>query len=82
MSGIDRRGLRQIANVAADFERIVENIKARNARRARSGRHVSGKDAHGGGLARAVGAEKTEDFAFLDGERNVINRVDVTVRLG
>ena len=53
----------------------MESSKTSNpaiSRRARSGGHVAGENAHGGGLARAVGAEETENFAFIYREGNVI----------
>src|SRR6202034_1991321 len=74
--------LRQIADVTAHLERIVEHVEARNARRARRGGHVAGEDAHGVGLARAIGPEKTKYFAFIYGERNVVNRRDRAIGLG
>ena len=81
MSGIDGRSFGQIADVAADFHRIGEDVEAGDLGGAGGGGHEAGEDAHGGGLAGAVGAEETENFAFIYGERNVIDGGDRAVGL-
>jgi hypothetical protein len=67
--------------VAAHVHGIVEDVEAGHARGARSCGHVARQDAHGGGLAGAIGAEETEDFAFIHGEGNVVHGGDRAVRL-
>ena len=42
-----------------------------------AGRQQAGEHLHGGALAAAVGAEKTEDFAAADAKRHRIDRDEV-----
>ena len=77
--GIERRIFRQVADFAASLERLRKNIESVNQHGARSRRHVAGDDAHRGGLAGAVGAEKAEDGTALGFERYVFNRDKVAV---
>ena len=71
----------EVADVTPHFHGIVEHVEAGDARGARSGGHVAGQDAHGGGLPGAIGAEKTEDFTFIHRERNVVHGRHRAVRL-
>ena len=69
---IERRRLRQIAGAALGFDRLVEDVEARDDRLAFRGRHVAGQNAHGRRLARAVWAEEAENLASLDTEAEIV----------
>ena len=60
----------------------VEDIQARHAHRAGGGRQEAGQDAHGGALARAVGAEQADDLAAPDREGDIRYRGVARVALG
>ena len=77
--GIERRIFRQVADLAARLERLRENIESVDQHGARGRRHIAGDDAHRGGLAGAVGAEKAEDRTALGLERYVFYRDKVAV---
>ncbi len=62
----ERVVLRHVADAAAHFVRLGGNVQPRHAGRAGSRRNETGKNAHGGAFARAVGAEQADDFAALD----------------
>jgi hypothetical protein len=68
--------------MAAHFQGIVEDVETRDARRAGSRRHVAGENAHRGGLACAVRAQKPQDFSFIYGKRYVIHGDYRAVGLG
>ncbi len=53
---------------------MFDDIKPAHRHGTAGGRNESGDHPHGGGFARAVGAEKTQDFAPLHRERNPIHR--------
>src|SRR5208282_3557421 len=76
---IERRILRQVADLAARLERLRKDIEPVDQHGARSRRHISGDYAHRGGLAGAVGAEKAEDGSALGFERYVFYRDKVAV---
>src|SRR5262249_41755990 len=63
---IQRRGLRQIADVPPDLERLLKDIETGNAGRAAGRRQIPGKDAHSRGLARAVWSQESEYLALAD----------------
>ena len=65
---------RQIADEPFGGNRIFEHVKTADRHRTAGRRKEAGEDAHGGGFARAVGAEKAEHFAPLDGKRDAVNR--------
>ena len=46
------------------------------------GGRIAGQDAHGGGLAGAVGAEEAPDLPFLHPEGNVVDRQHAGELLG
>ena len=46
------------------------------------GREEAGEDAHRGGLAGAVGAEKADDLSFFDFEGDVVDSDSTGVSLG
>ena len=80
--GIERRILRQVADLAARLERVFEDVETVDHDGARGRRHEAGDDAHGGGLAGAVGPEEAEDRAALGIERHVAYRDEVAVGFG
>src|SRR6185437_12717445 len=51
----------------------VKNIETGNLGRASRRGQVARKHAHCGRLARAIGPEEAEDFAFFYGKRNVVD---------
>jgi hypothetical protein len=71
---IKRRLLREVSNQLFGADGIAENINARNACLARGGGKISRKDIHSGTLARTVGTEKTDDFAFFYGKADIVYR--------
>ncbi len=80
--GIERRRFRQIAGAALGFDRLVEHVEAGDDGFAVRGRHVAGQDPHRRRLTGAVGAEKSEDFAALDAEADVVDGGDAAVAFG
>src|SRR5262249_24476790 len=66
--GIKRGRLGEITYAAPHFERIVEHVETGDFRGSRSCGHESRQDSHRRGFACAVGAEESEDFAFVHGE--------------
>ncbi|MCY1429909.1 hypothetical protein D9M71_458410 [compost metagenome] len=43
-----------------------------------TGRHQAGEHFHGGGLAAAVGAEKTENLTSANGKADLVHRREIT----
>ena len=78
--GIERRIFWEIADAAADFDRIGVDIEAGDACGAAGGGHEARQDAHRGGFPGAVGTEKTEDFALIYFEGDMIDRGFVAER--
>src|SRR5918996_5823801 len=70
---IERNGFRQVAHALANFKRLLQNIVPGDRCSSIGGRHISGEDSHGGGLACAVGAEKADDLSLLGVEGQVFN---------
>ena len=68
---VERGDFRQIADRPLDLHRLVEAVVSRHSGGARRGGKSTREDPHRRRLARAVGAEKGEHFALLDGERHV-----------
>ena len=60
---IERRGFRQVADAASGFERVGEDVEPVDFDSALARRHEAGNDAHGGGFAGAVRAEKAENLS-------------------
>jgi hypothetical protein len=58
------------------------NVQAKDARIAGGRPGESEEHPHRGGLARAVGAEKTKNLAAIDGNREAIDGNDRAVVLG
>ena len=78
---IQRRQLRQVADAGLGRGGLVGNVVAVDFDRAVRGRNVAGNNVHGGGLARAVGAEQAVDAAILHGEADVVHRGVAAVAL-
>src|SRR5262249_47225117 len=74
-------GLRNDGDALLDADGICRYIETHEARGAGGGSDAGGEDANGGGLARAVGAEETEDLAPADGEGDAVHRVDLGPRV-
>jgi hypothetical protein len=66
------------ADRAPHPRRLGANVIPRDPRRALVRPRQRGEDAHRGRLAGAVRAEQAEDRALLDGERQTVERPDVT----
>ena len=77
--GIQRRDLGEITDFLFGLARIRENFTAVNRDGTRGGRDIARDDIHGRRFSRAVGTEKAEDLARIDGEADIINSLDVAV---
>jgi hypothetical protein len=58
----------EVAQAGACQEGVLQDIETIDAGGAGGGGDVAGEDLHGGGLARAIGAQKANNFAWLDRE--------------
>ena len=61
------------ADVAFDFDGVGEEVLAENLDGARGGCEEAGEHLDGGGFAGAVGTEKAEELAGLDGKIDVVD---------
>ena len=61
------------ADQAADFRRVVDDVDAADFRAAERGVVERGEDAHGGGFARAIGADESADRAVRDFEGDAVD---------
>ncbi len=68
---IERVVLRQVAHDAFHRHRVIHDVVAFNAHRARGGRNEAGDDFHQRRLARAVGTEQAYD-TFINRKSHVI----------
>ena len=78
---VDGGVLAREADLLAQLGGVVDDVEPVDARAARRGRQQRGQDAHGGGLAGAVGAEQAEHGPGLDLEVDPAERLDVLVGL-
>ena len=78
---IQRRDLREIADVGLGLDGILENVHAVDERLSGRRGNVAGEHVHGRGLAGAVRAEKSEDLPVLHGKADVVHGFFVTVML-
>ena len=78
---IKRVVLRKVAHDALDGHRLVGDVVAFHAHRARGGRDEAGDDFHQRRFARAVGPEQADD-TFINRERYVIEGELLAVTLG
>ena len=62
--------------------RVTNDVMAADANRSARGRNDAGKTAQRGGLARAVRADQADDFAGLDGKRQIVHGGEFAVKLG
>ena len=69
--GVERDVLREIADAATHFDRLVEHAKASHVSLASCWRQEAREDAHRCRFTGAVRPEKAENLAFLGGERHV-----------
>ncbi|MCZ7587250.1 MAG: hypothetical protein M5R36_30070 [Deltaproteobacteria bacterium] len=76
---IDRRMFREIADHTAHLQVVVDHVEPAERHRALRRRHEARNDAHRGGFARAVGAEKSENFTFGHGERHAGHGLEFAV---
>ena len=74
---VERRLLERGADRLAHRGALVDDVVARDPRRALGGRQQRGEHQDGGGLARSVGAEKAVDLARLHLEVDAVDRADV-----
>src|SRR5262249_35964545 len=72
-------GLQGGANLVFQGDGIFLGIEAADGDRAAVGDAEAFHYLHGAGFAGAVGAEQTEDFAFLDGKADAANGFDIVV---
>ena len=70
---VERELLRHVADVLADLFRILGHVEARHGAPAGSRCQQPAEHADDGGFARAVGSQKTEDFALGHLEGNVVH---------
>ena len=71
---IQRGLLRKIPDGPFGLQRFLRNVMPRHFHGACRGGQVPGQDIHGGGFARAVGAEQAVDTAVLHGKADVVHR--------
>ncbi|MNI38665.1 hypothetical protein D3C73_928160 [compost metagenome] len=76
-----RELLRHVAHVALDLGAVLNNVVAQAGAAAGIRRQQPAHQADAGGLAAAVGAKKTEDLAFLNAQRYVIDHMLVAKAL-
>src|SRR5208282_6936863 len=79
---VERRVLWQVTDAFAHFERIFEDVETRQPGRPAGGRQEAREDAHRGGLPGSVGAEETQDFAFIHAKGNLVHGANGAVLLG
>ncbi|TPW04414.1 MAG: hypothetical protein FD124_2626 [Alphaproteobacteria bacterium] len=70
---IERRALRQISHALLRAAAVLRDIDAEHLCEPVFRLQVAGDHAHGGGLAGAVGAEKTHHFTDIDGKADVVD---------
>ena len=75
--GVEREGLRHVADAAAQAHVVGIDRSAEQRRLALARRQQAGQHLHRGRLAAAVRAEEAEDLAALDGEAHAVDRGEV-----
>ena len=80
--GVEREGLRHVADLAADVDVVGIDRLAEQPGLPLGGRQQAAQHLHRRRLAAAVGAEEAEDLAPLDPEADVIDRDEVAEPLG
>jgi hypothetical protein len=79
---VQRRALRQVADLGLGRERVGDDVDALDVGVALVGLEVAGEDLHQRRLAGAVGPEQADDLTLLDRKRHVTERLDRPVSLG
>ena len=80
--GIEREGLRHVADARARGHVVGVDRTTEQHCRALAGRQQSGQHFHRRGLAAAVGAHEAEDLAALDVEAHMVDRGEVREAAG
>jgi len=70
---IEGGGFGEVSNFLLCGETVFFDVDAADTGGAFGGREVAGDAAHGGGFPRTVRTEKSEDFAFFDGEGKIFD---------
>ena len=71
---VQRRQLRQIADLCLCLDRIFQNVDAVNQCLSGCGADIAGEHIHGGGLSGAVRSQKSQDLTVLYGKADVVDR--------
>ena len=78
---VERKLLRHVADVLANGFRVAAYVEAGDLRAAGGRLEQAAQHADGGGFARAIGPEEAEDFAFGDGEIEMVDGDKIAERL-
>ena len=78
---VKRRHFGEIADELLCLDRLLENVVSVDCGSSRRCRKAAGDYVHGGGLSRAVGAEKSVDFAFFNRKADAVQRAVRSVLL-
>ena len=78
---VERKFLRHVADVLLDGFRLRGDVQPADRRAARSGLQQAAQHANGGGFARAVRAQESEDFAAADVEIDMIHGDEIAEAL-
>ena len=79
--GIQRRNLREIADIGLCPDRVLKDVGAVDEHLPRGRGDVAGEHVHGRGLAGAVRAKKAQNLAVLNSKADVVHSLLVTVVL-
>jgi hypothetical protein len=72
----------QVPDAFLDLHGVFDHVKTGDISGTRGWRQEAGEHAHRGGLAGAIGAEKTDDLPFFDLEGDVVDSDSTSVSLG
>src|SRR3970282_1302761 len=72
MIKVQRRMFGKITNLFPYLKRFLKNIKPTNPGDSGTRRHITGKNPHGGGFARAIWPQKTEHLPFINIKGNIL----------
>ena len=78
---VERRLFRQVTDARLGLHRLGGDVVPVHLHGAGRGRQIPRDDVHGGGFARAVGAQQAVDAAILHGEADIIHRDVAAVTL-
>ena len=79
---INGRCFGQVADALLDLHGVLQHVESSDVGSTRGWRQEARQDAHRGGFAGAVGAEKADDLSFFDLERDVVDSDSTSVSLG